>query len=91
MTQIINYACLGLVIIAALYYNVRWHKSSLKENGTFSKEEVINNAFGNIFFILWISYFGGKELNWEILLIVIAGMGATHLITAWKNLKSNNK
>ena len=85
--QIINYLCPALVIIAGAYYNYRWHQSSLKENGGFSKEETINNAFGNVFFILFVGYFGGKEITWDVLLIVIAGMGAAYAITAYSKFK----
>jgi hypothetical protein len=85
--QIINYLCPLLVIIAGIYYNIRWHISSKKENGGFSKEETINNAFGNVFFILFVGYFGGKEITWDVLLIVVAGMGAVYAVTAYSKFK----
>jgi hypothetical protein len=86
--EIINYTCPALTIIAAVYYNIRWHIASKEENGKFSKEETINNAFGNVFFIMFVGYFGGKEIGWDVLLIVVAGMGAAHAITAFSKYKN---
>ena len=80
--EIIKYLPAVLVVLAGIYYNWQWHKAS-KEDGI-SKEEVINNAFGNVFFILIINLLSGGVVDWDVLSVVVIGMGATHLIDAWK-------